>query len=270
MRKKWFILLSALFVFMTANGAEVSAEEVSEDTTVVTIGEETFDEDFDAEIVGDDNKETHDAIAYSITEGKNLKWRKGGYGTLRFTIDRNVDNEHTLDTWFAGVIKVDDIGVSAAEYDVEAGGLILTMYDDFLNNLAVGEHTIKVVFQDAEVVIIFEVLESVRETDDDGVFYEDKDKTEEKTEAEKTTESGSSSAIYDWGDSTQKEDNDEYYSGGATSGDASIESPQTSDKTNLKMAYISMFFSMFMMVFLRGLENRKKTLKYRKRMDDIY
>ncbi len=122
-------------------------------------------------------------VTYSFTKGSGSEWKNGSTGTLGFTVKRSYKDEETFEKWFTGEIYVDDTLLTDKDASTSKGSVNIDLKDSFLNTLEVGEHTITVVFEDAEVSAKFKVTEADKA-----------DETEENKEAtvtEKTIDTGS-------------------------------------------------------------------------------
>ena len=68
---------------------------------------------------------------YTIDESKNAKFR--------------IDADYSL---FANKVYVDGKSVDYTNYDSKSGSTVITLKDEYLKTLYVGEHTLKVIFSD--------------------------------------------------------------------------------------------------------------------------
>ncbi len=94
-------------------------------------------------------------IAYSFEDDDTLEWQLESDESLDYVVHRSVDDNETF-SLFIG-IQVDDVDVSAGNYDATSGSLILNLKPSYLNTLTVGEHTLNVLFTDGMVSIKFEI-----------------------------------------------------------------------------------------------------------------
>lgn len=98
-----------------------------------------------------------EGVSYRNSEGDGLQWTKGSSATADFTFKRSVDDGVTF-SHFTG-IQVDGKDVDAANYTAEPGSVIVKLKPAYLETLAVGEHTLTAMFDDAgNVDARFEVL----------------------------------------------------------------------------------------------------------------
>lgn len=89
------------------------------------------------------------AVAYDIVKGGGSAWRKGTDGTISFTANGPVSK--------FTVLKVDGEAVDTKHYEVKSGSTIITLKASYLKTLAVGEHTLTVVYSDGETSDVFTV-----------------------------------------------------------------------------------------------------------------
>jgi len=79
-------------------------------------------------------------VAYDIVEGDGSSWTEDSDHGITFVVNGKFGK-------FVG-IKVDGKDVDKANYEVKAGSTIITLKASYLDTLAVGEHTITVVYTD--------------------------------------------------------------------------------------------------------------------------
>jgi hypothetical protein len=98
-----------------------------------------------------------EGVSYRSAEGDGLQWARGSSATADFTFKRSVDDNVTF-SHFTG-IQVDGKDVDAVNYTAEPGSVIVKLKPAYLETLAVGEHTLTAMFDDAgSVDARFEVL----------------------------------------------------------------------------------------------------------------
>ena len=135
-----------------------------------------------ADMVGDTLKLTNitsdinlevvvEKIVYEVTEGANQK----------YTITKNEEAKFRINADFRlfddGKVYVDNELVDPKNYTAESGSTIITLKKEFVDTLSVGEHTLKVVFNDGgEAITTFNVARVIVPTDnpntgDNLVFY---------------------------------------------------------------------------------------------------
>ena len=135
-----------------------------------------------ADMVGDTLKLTNitsninlevvvERIVYEVTEGANQK----------YTITKNDEAKFKINADFrlfdGGKVYVDNELVDPKNYTAESGSTIITLKKEFVDTLSVGEHTLKVVFNDGgEAITTFNVAKVIVPTDnpqtgDNIVFY---------------------------------------------------------------------------------------------------
>ena len=88
-------------------------------------------------------------VAYDIVEGDGISWTEDSNHNITFVVNG-------LFSKFVG-IKVDGKDVDKANYEVKAGSTIITLKASYLDTLAVGEHTITVVYTDGSTDGTFNV-----------------------------------------------------------------------------------------------------------------
>ena len=100
-----------------------------------------------------------EAITYKNTKGNNSSWTKGSSNTLDLTFKRSEqDNEGTYNTHFSH-IEIDDNKVNNDKYTIGYGSIIIKLKPELLNDLSVGDHTLKIVFDDGEASAKFTIKE---------------------------------------------------------------------------------------------------------------
>ena len=110
-------------------------------------------------------------IVYEVTEGANQK----------YTITKNNEAKFKINADFrlfdAGKVYVDNELVEPKNYTAESGSTIITLKKEFVDTLSIGEHTLKVVFNDGgEAITTFNVAKVIvpthnPQTGDNIVFY---------------------------------------------------------------------------------------------------
>ena len=110
-------------------------------------------------------------IVYAVIEGANQK----------YTISKNEEAKFRINADFRlfddGKVYVDNKLVDPKNYTAESGSTIITLKKDFVDTLSVGEHTLKVLFNDGgEATAIFNVVKVTVPTDnpntgDNIAFY---------------------------------------------------------------------------------------------------
>lgn len=124
-----------------------------------------------ADMVGDTLKLTNitsninlevvvEKIVYEVTEGANQK----------YTITKNSEAKFKINADFRlfddGKVYVDNELVDPKNYKAESGSTIITLKKEFVDTLSVGEHTLKVVFNDGgEAITTFNVARVTVPTD---------------------------------------------------------------------------------------------------------
>ena len=124
-----------------------------------------------ADMVGDTLKLTNitsniklevvvEKIVYEVTEGANQK----------YTITKNIEAKFKINADFRlfddGKVYVDNELVDPKNYTAESGSTIITLKKEFVDTLSVGEHTLKVLFNDGgEAITTFNVARVIVPTD---------------------------------------------------------------------------------------------------------
>ena len=88
-------------------------------------------------------------VAYDIVEGDGSSWTEDSDQSITFVVNG-------LFSKFVG-IKIDGKDVDKANYEVKTGSTIITLKASYLDTLAVGEHTITVVYTDGSTDGTFNV-----------------------------------------------------------------------------------------------------------------
>ena len=99
-------------------------------------------------------------IVYEVTEGANQK----------YTITKNEEAKFRINADFRlfddGKVYVDNELVDSKNYTAESGSTIITLKKEFVDTLSIGEHTLKVVFNDnGEAITTFNVAKVTVPTD---------------------------------------------------------------------------------------------------------
>ena len=94
-------------------------------------------------------------ISYRCTAGDGNVWTKTSGKTSDFTFERSHEDDSAFGH-FTG-ITVDGKAVDAKYYTAEAGSVVVKLSPEFLETLAVGEHTIKAEFDDGSAEAKFSV-----------------------------------------------------------------------------------------------------------------
>ena len=98
-------------------------------------------------------KEEVDSKEYKFIEGANQTYTIGESKNATFRIDA----DYSL---FCNKVYVDDNLLNSKNYDSKSGSTVITLKDEYLRTLSVGEHTLKVAFSDGkEATTKFEIKE---------------------------------------------------------------------------------------------------------------
>ena len=123
-----------------------------------------------ADMVGDTLKLTNitsninlevvvEKIVYEVTEGANQKYTITKNNEAKFKINA----DYSL---FDGKVYVDGVLVDSENYTSESGSTIITFKKEYVDSLSVGEHTLKVLFNDGgEAITTFNVARVTVPTD---------------------------------------------------------------------------------------------------------
>ena len=110
-----------------------------------------------------EEKVTQKEIKYKFLEGENQKYIINESINARFRIDADYSLFQN-----GGKVYIDNILVDTNNYTSESGSTIITLKKDYVSKLGVGEHKLKVVFNDGGVAeskfTISEVKNEVKET----------------------------------------------------------------------------------------------------------
>ena len=110
-----------------------------------------------------EEKEIPKEITYKFLEGENQKYIINQSDNARFRIDA----EYSL-FQNGGKVYIDDILVDTNNYTSESGSTIITLKKDYISKLSVGEHKLKVLFNNGGVAeskfTISKVKNEVKET----------------------------------------------------------------------------------------------------------
>lgn len=93
-----------------------------------------------------EEKDIPKEIIYKFLEGENQKYIINQSDNARFRIDADYSLFQN-----GGKLYIDDILVDTNNYTSESGSTIITLKKDYVSKLGVGEHTLKVVFNDGGV-----------------------------------------------------------------------------------------------------------------------
>lgn len=116
---------------------------------------------------------------YEFTEGANQT----------YTIDESKDATFRIDadySLFTNKVYVDDKLIDSTNYDSKTGSTVITLKDEYLKTLSVGEHTLKVAFSDnGEAITKFTIKEKQQnETPEDNKNTGSTENTEKEEQPE--------------------------------------------------------------------------------------
>lgn len=131
-------------------------------------GKYTIDNITEAKTITVEGVKLKDVI-YNISEGANSTWTKGKNDTLTFSGDGDLAKFKS--------IKVDGSVVDTSNYDKSAGSTIIKLKSSYLATLAVGSHTLEIVWSDGTGTTPFSVKEEQAELRDEKTITDVKDTT---------------------------------------------------------------------------------------------
>ena len=107
----------------------------------LTVTYESFTDTYEVEVK---------AISYAA-EDDSYTWQKGSGKNLDLTFKRSEDDHLTYDLF--GSLEIGGVTVGSANYDTAKGSLKLSVKPEYLETLSVGDHTVKVNFQDGSATV---------------------------------------------------------------------------------------------------------------------
>ena len=105
-------------------------------------------------------KKTTPKFVYEIIEGANFSYQKGDKNGITIIANGKFNK-------FEG-IEVDGKAIDKSNYTLKEGTGIVTLKADYLNTLSIGEHKIKLIYDDGEVETTFKVTGNVETENNDG------------------------------------------------------------------------------------------------------
>ena len=105
-------------------------------------------------------KKTTPKFVYEIIEGANFSYKKGDKNGITIIANGKFNK-------FEG-IEVDGKAIDKSNYTLKEGTGIVTLKADYLNTLSIGEHKIKLIYDDGEVETTFKVTGNVETENNDG------------------------------------------------------------------------------------------------------
>ena len=100
-------------------------------------------------------------VVYSFTQGEDSKWSRDSGSPLKVKAIRKPINDSTM-THFDRLL-VDGKEVDEADYELSAGSIIVALKPSFLKNLSLGEHTLRLEFDDGSIKTNFTITEGQEE-----------------------------------------------------------------------------------------------------------
>ena len=100
-------------------------------------------------------------ISYTAKDGsgntiQSVTWQKGSGKNLDLTFKRSEDDHLTYGLF--GSVEIGGVTVGSANYGASEGSLKLSIKPEYLETLSVGDHTVKVNFQDGSATVKLTVL----------------------------------------------------------------------------------------------------------------
>ena len=117
---------------------------------------EPYDTDVTITVIPKEAKKL-DAVTYQNVSGDGNVWYRGSRATSNFVFKRSADDASTIDH-FTG-IRVDGEMVDEANYTKESGSVVIKLKPTYLETLALGDHTLKVQFNDGSASAKFTVAD---------------------------------------------------------------------------------------------------------------
>ncbi|MFQ9985172.1 hypothetical protein EAI89_21675 [Eubacterium sp. am_0171] len=128
---------------------------------IITVTYESFTDTCEVEVKAKTNPPTPPAISYAAKDSlgntiQSVTWQKGSRNTMDITIKRSEDDSLTFGNFAS--LEIGGKTVDARYYTAAEGSLKLTVKPEYLETLSVGEHTIKVSFDDGSAAVKLKVL----------------------------------------------------------------------------------------------------------------
>ena len=124
-------------------------------------------------------KEEAEAKEYKVIEGANQTYTIDESKNATFRIDA----DYSL---FTNKVYVDNKLVDSTNYDSKSGSTVITLKDEYLKTLSVGEHSLKVAFfNDGKAITKFTIKEKQNEVPKDNKNTENTENTENNKNEEK-------------------------------------------------------------------------------------
>lgn len=153
---------------------EVSRSDGSKDTVAVTedmvtgfdsgtVGKQTltvsyegFTDSYEIEVKAKTDPPTPVTVSYAAKDGsgntiQSVTWQKGSGKNFDLTFKRSEDDYLTYDLF--GSLEIGGVTVGSANYSAAEGSLKLSIKPEYLETLSVGDHTVKVNFQDGSATV---------------------------------------------------------------------------------------------------------------------
>ncbi len=167
---------------------EVDAEKHA---YICVCGSKTIEENHGYDDVTDANCNVCDYKRYyTVVEGSNSVIEQDSQGDLTFKVDGELSLFDTL--------KIDGTVVAAEHYTLAEGSTIITLKNSFVNSLAVGNHSVEVLYSDGKIAMTsFEIKEDDDDDDDTPTINNNAGTSTENTEVTKSPKTGDEYSV--WG-----------------------------------------------------------------------
>ena len=122
----------------------------------LTVTYEGFTATYDIEVKAKSNPPTPTTISYAAKDGsgntiQSVTWQKESRKNLDITFKRSEDDHLTYGLF--GSLEIGGVTVDSANYGAAEGSLKLSIKPEYLETLSVGDHTVKVNFQDGSATV---------------------------------------------------------------------------------------------------------------------
>ncbi|MBR0164729.1 MAG: InlB B-repeat-containing protein [Lachnospiraceae bacterium] len=122
----------------------------------LTVSYEGFTDSYEIEVKAKTNPPTPVTVSYAAKDGsgntiQSVTWQKGSGKNLDLTFKRSEDDHLTYGLF--GSLEIGGVTVGSANYSAAEGSLKLSVKPEYLETLSVGDHTVKVNFQDGSATV---------------------------------------------------------------------------------------------------------------------
>ena len=108
-------------------------------------------------------------VYYWYSKGDGQTWTKGSTEGAFFVVSRKPNDGEAFSHFLS--IEIDGVEVAKTYYDAVSGSVKETIHTDYLETLAVGEHTITTTFDDGKASATFYIAEKLPYTGDDSNLF---------------------------------------------------------------------------------------------------